>query len=279
MNITLSQDLINDIVNPSHDSIIRLIKIGNEIEKYYSKYLQKNTQYNDESRGLTDVSDRLSQVQNDISQLRLLVGGGTKKGKIAEFNVQMAIQNFFPHAEITNDSMRAACGDLVVIIDGCTIMIEVKNYNKAVPSKEIDKFHKDIENNPKYDAAIIVSCNAGIARIENNFSLVIKNKTVIIYLSRVAANDIMLQCAILLAQTLVKMLNSETDQLIMESKKNLLVGHINKMLGDITQSKREKTTFINNITKEVNSYNSKFNISIEQQKDHLLAMLKLFSVQ
>ena len=120
-------------------------KITHQIESINDNKIQ------DEVRSLRDHIDQFG--KNQSSQ---------HKGVEGELIVQNKLVQIFPDAHIEDVRSVGHKGDFI-FSRPCTdirILIEVKNYrSKNIPTSEIQKFERDLEN---YDAGILISLYSGI---------------------------------------------------------------------------------------------------------------------
>lgn len=150
--ISNNHPLYNDI-NESNLSIEELVILGLKTQKIIET-----------NNGSPDF-----QVLHEIQKIQTLLGVSANKGNISENIIIDNICKYFPNAEITPICYENGRGDISLLIKDITIMIEVKNYKLNVPTKEVDKFHRDLMNN-NYNSAILISCNSGITKCKNKFS-------------------------------------------------------------------------------------------------------------
>lgn len=88
-------------------------------------------------------------------------------GRIGEDYVEAFLQKKF---KIIRTAGISKSGDLTLFIEHNKIMVEVKNYQKAVPSAEVKKFQRDIfTSHPA--GAIFISLQSDITGIDNTFSI------------------------------------------------------------------------------------------------------------
>ena len=79
------------------------------------------------------------------------------KGKIGEDNVKQILSVF----DVKDVSKEGHQGDLIVTNDNRIVLVEVKNYDNPVPSSEVEKFYRDIEEN-NADAGLFISLKSDI---------------------------------------------------------------------------------------------------------------------
>ena len=159
-------------------------EILNMKASYSSEYNKIISYINDlkNDKILTLIREKLEELNNnltkDIKPIKLL-------GDDGENFVESYIRSNLSGSSITRISGKNHVGDLLLEYKGLRIMLEIKNWNSDILKKEIDKFHKDL-NNPieNYDGGILISLNSNIYR-HNSFEYDIIDKKFCYYLSRV----------------------------------------------------------------------------------------------
>ena len=93
-------------------------------------------------------------------------------GLYGEMQFQDIIQQNMPSDyKLVNTAKIGKCGDFIITYESCktnktySIIIDVKNYKNTVPSKEIDKFYRDIKLNYSIHGGILLSLNSKITGI------------------------------------------------------------------------------------------------------------------
>ena len=187
----------------------RLIKDNSHI---YDDDETDSISNDDEPANLTNSN---WEILSEIKKIQLTLGGSANKGKIAEETILQNITKFFPDSEINATGYQSGKGDIVMITNGIKLMVEVKNYNINVPTKEQDKFHRDLLSND-YNAAIMISCNSGIAGHKNQFDYKTIGNKFAVYISN-AGND---AYSILWAVLFIKSSISLINKISRENKEN-----------------------------------------------------------
>jgi len=153
--------------------------------------LQADNQYDthDDSQYLT--------ILNEINKLSVtMTGSSAAKGRASEDTVFNNMCRLFPHAEIEHTGKESGKGDIVVKMNGRTIMVEVKNYSNNVPTHEQYKFINDLVTN-EYDAGVMISINTGIANRSSTFEHSMIGDKFAVYLSNAGSDGESLSWAIL----------------------------------------------------------------------------------
>lgn len=144
--------------------------LSGRIASYLENYIES------ELHTIGEKSEKLTEIYEN---LLCTSSKAATKGALGENLVRKIIEEYFPECETKNVSKNPGMGDLLIILNGYTIMIEIKNYSRNVPTKEQEKFIKDLRNNKCYDAGIFISLNVGIAKRKKLDYELIKNKPAI----------------------------------------------------------------------------------------------------
>ena len=160
-----------------------------------------------------DILDKLNQLLSDsfdkpkdLTQTSVALGNIAEEVVLSHLrNIEKVNQDFY----VYDTSSLTGCGDISVTTQNIKFCIEVKNYTKPVPSKELDKFHNSV-NLPDYNAGIIIQVNdCGYARerlIKSPIDIRIMNGKPVAYLT---ATDNQLLYPII--TVLISMIKSQSD--------------------------------------------------------------------
>ena len=105
-----------------------------------------------------DVLDRVNKALQESLVPLLPVKTTVAIGDIAEqkiMNHLLSISKVNTEFGVIDTSSQTGHGDIAVLYKGRRICVEVKNYAKAVPMKEIDKYHNSLQL-ADYDAGVII---------------------------------------------------------------------------------------------------------------------------
>lgn len=83
-------------------------------------------------------------------------------GKQGEMEFEDMVAKYTRWGQLTNTSKLSHGGDRSCKIKGCDTIFEVKKYSNDVPSKEVDKFLRDMEEHPETPLGIFASLNTHI---------------------------------------------------------------------------------------------------------------------
>ena len=184
----------------TYEGQIEQLKKSNEMLKnMYDSLLTSNK----------DVIERVEMSKNNyINTLETSLSNATSKIKILEERYEKTVSssmkgmsgetNFMElihkHTSWTNvedTSKIPHSGDIRCNIGDVCAMIEVKNYGKDVPTKEVVKFLRDMEENPVIPYGIFVSLATGITGKRTDISMEwINQGQLCVFISRFLDNDV-----------------------------------------------------------------------------------------
>lgn len=93
------------------------------------------------ARAFQRVYDMLSAAMPHVVQTQ---HASSSKGAAAERALDERIADSFPDWTLHDTAQQARCGDRLLVMDAKRIMIEYKDYKNTVPSKEVQKFERDM---------------------------------------------------------------------------------------------------------------------------------------
>ena len=83
-------------------------------------------------------------------------------GKHGELEFEELVENYTRWGPLTNTSKIPHSGDLSGKIKGCSTLFEIKRYTTDVPTKEVDKFLRDMDEHPEVPLGIFISQKSNI---------------------------------------------------------------------------------------------------------------------
>jgi hypothetical protein len=104
----------------------------------------------------------------------------TKKGIISENHIENLLNNIYKTGEIRRTTDESKSGDFVLIRDNISILFEIKNYNRNIPSHEVLKFERDVIE--KNLSGIMMSISTGICNKYNYQIDITKNNNICLYI-------------------------------------------------------------------------------------------------
>lgn len=239
-------------INESNLSIEELIILGLKTQKIIKN---KETEPN-------------YQVLNEIQKIQNVLGISANKGNVSENIIIENICKYFPDAEIISIGHENGKGDIYIKIKEVTIMLEVKNYKLNVPSKEVEKFHRDLMNN-NYDSAILISCNSGINGCNNKFSYELIGNKFAVYISNGGTDGLSITWAILFILSSLKLIRKITDE--NKNDINLITTFVESKLKILQNSIGD----INNINEKIIKMKSDISRAVELSTNSMVKSLTL----
>ncbi len=90
------------------------------------------------------------------------------KGVIGERTVMNILKS--KYNDVTNVSKTSKSGDITLVIDHLSILVEVKNYANPVPTAEVDKFVRDLETT-NVSGGLFISLETSITKITTDITM------------------------------------------------------------------------------------------------------------
>jgi hypothetical protein len=166
------------------------------------------------------------------------------------------------------------CGDLIIMINGFKILIEVKKYTTTVPSTELAKFYRDIEANSSVNAGLMISLTSRIVgtfkSVDRREIFVTGSKTPVTLLclnglSSTVSEELLfcvidllqseLECCNNIGDEIVSAVDKISDQLDAMSGCRIIVSEaqtiINKQLNKVTKEIMKSELIISNCVKSI----------------------------
>lgn len=180
MQLTLNNGLKN--VESTMESIIRNWNIHNSTTNELIAEKISNVCNNKITEAVSSAllnHPKLTAMDSALKHLSDQFKSSQSKGEISQNMFVNLLSRDFPDAEIEDKSKEPHSGDIIFSRkDNRPVMIEIKNYTRAVPKPEIIKFQQDAEN-LKYHA-ILISINSGISK-KKDFSFEITKDNLILF--------------------------------------------------------------------------------------------------
>lgn len=254
----------------------KINELINEIEHYKTNIRNLDAIQNqhieriirDNKTEINEIRDKcetkIEELYKKMTSMQTLSDNSYYKGKVGEQKMLQVLTLLFPKNEIIDTHCDPNRGDFLIVCDSeKKILIDNKDYNSNVPKKEIDKFHKDIENNIDVHSGILISNSSGIAR-KDDFEIDIVNNKPVIYLCNTNKNQEKIKLAADFLKSLMKCNNIDF------SNKEI----IDKIKKLSTEFKRK----INKIKKDIEKFSSSLQntvLDIEDIVKMTLAVYKL----
>ena len=143
------------------DAILRYIP--EDLHEWVSKLSSENIAFILTNFGYAIKSESVSSMYTSTNiNDKLYTTTSTNIGIIGENEVAEILQEKYT---LKNTTKTGKSGDFILLDGNNRILIEVKKYSGTVPSKEIDKFYRDIESNGSINASIFISLTSKIVGI------------------------------------------------------------------------------------------------------------------
>jgi hypothetical protein len=207
------------------------------------------------------------ETSNSLSKLTESLSINKTKGDLGEYKIRQFLENYFPHSTIVDTSKTAGGGDILLVVQGSRIQIEVKNHSettlKANHKKILSEFlekarvEKDLD---KIDAAILAVPSSSDIPLKHNLQCenIVTEKGLhfpVIYITNIIDNPGKISMGV---ATILRVLeiNKEHDRKIanssqMKSKIDILLKELNEQLKNIGESIKIKEKTIKTIQESI----------------------------
>jgi len=191
---TISQNKLDDILNIGYSLITNI---------NYETIVNLNTESQLDDL-VDDLKDDMDNKHNDIinklevhkldtiNKIQLINNNSHKSsqrlGVEGENVVERLLYDNLKNISIESTAQQSHMSDFIVNDDNLKVMLEVKNYSKCVPYKEVEKLKRDMEEN-KIKYGLFISFNQNICKIPGLIHYEEINDGYIIYLSNVTIDS------------------------------------------------------------------------------------------
>ena len=186
------------------------------------------------------------------------------RGEIGENAIQDELEKNFINDKIIRCSSQSHVADIQIIPeDGEEIIIESKNYTGVVPSKEIEKFKKDM-NTTNINYGIFISFHSKITGKKNFEIEQYDDDKFILYLSNIEQNLGLVSLGANLMKRISKIVTTNKDVIhknLLKNKIKSIHKTLKKLPKLISFFKKKKTTLVEeeiNIRKALDNIHSEF---------------------
>ena len=124
--------------------------------------------------GLSEILDKLMTVREN----------STRKGKLAENICIGVLEERYPSTEFRDTAKRPHSGDCRGIFTIGEVMYEFKDYDKAVNTAEIQKFHSDLQTTGIKFGIFVSNCSAIAGKKHTIEWSIVGHDTIAVYVSR-----------------------------------------------------------------------------------------------
>ena len=89
-------------------------------------------------------SETQQKINEDLIKYLDKYNNSSKKGIISENHIENLLNNIYKSAEIIRTTNETKSGDFIMKLNNMSILFEIKNYNRNIPSHEVLKFERDV---------------------------------------------------------------------------------------------------------------------------------------
>jgi len=113
-------------------------------------------------------------------------------GKQGEMKFEDMVEKYTRWGPLVNTSKLNHHGDRMCKIRGCEAMFEVKDYTSDIPSKEVDKFKRDMEEHPDFHLGVFASMNTNISKKSGSYIQMewTSRSQLLIYINRLQSHSL-----------------------------------------------------------------------------------------
>jgi hypothetical protein len=185
-------------------------------------------------------------------------------GKQGEMKFEDMVDKYTQWGPLKNTSKLDHHGDRMCKIRECEVMFEVKEYTNVVPSTEVDKFKRDMEEHPDFHLGVFASMNTNISKKSGSYIQMewTSRSQLLIYINRLQSHSLedifaFLDVCVDIALRMNKMAHerpedSETcilQQEMINRCKDLAEREMKRILDYMNTMNINKSTLIQTITK------------------------------
>jgi hypothetical protein len=219
----LFQNILPDKIKELQHYISEESKKANpDLSQFEEKLSQTQRDIQEGFRHVTEIS---TQNQQCVSDLLGKMNNSSHKGKISENILYSILENMFPSASIEFVGNTKETGDFILERKNKPkILIENKDYSRTVPTEEVTKFIRDIDQ--QKCCGLFIS-NSGIAG-KNNFEVQVHNGDVLVYIQFCNYDSDKISMGIDIIDNFKEMLNNLND----DTEKDMISKEIIKDIHD-----------------------------------------------
>ena len=158
-NITQNDNLemkYNNLIKNIESSLINYISITEDRIQNNITEIKNNDIKNYESQ---------QKINEDLIKYLDKYKNSSLKGGIAENHIENLLNNMYKSAEIKRTTETSKSGDFIMLRQSFSILFEIKNYNINIPTHEVTKFIRDV--NEQNMCGIMISIGSGISNKYN----------------------------------------------------------------------------------------------------------------
>jgi gas vesicle protein len=220
------------------------------------------------------IQNEFCKLKDTIDTFRGQTAVSSSKGQIGELTIEKQIETYFPDCELLRKSKEAHQSDFHLKLYGYTVFIEAKAYQKNVPHKEVEKFFRDISENPDAHAGIMYSLSSGIANKPNFcYEICTDSKKPVIFVpnsgdSSAVTWPILFVCLVLKHYTTHKNVTSVSVDDTLEIVNNQLQW-VKYTINNITQLKELSKKHYTSVQQQHDKFNKDIQTKLEEAENIL----------
>jgi hypothetical protein len=243
---TLIKSFYNDIKQTTNTNNVedKYNKLFDNIEKNLINYITTTElRLNQNITEIKNIANNNYAIQDKMNgELTVFLDkykNSSFKGALAENRIEDIINTLYPHAEINRTAQENKSGDIIMNrTDKTPILFEIKDYNRNIPTEEINKFIRDI--NEHKISGVFISISTGISK-KHNFQIDInETNNIMVYIHNMNYDESKLKCAVDIIDTL-------QSQLLQFNKNDITISR-----KTIEQLNKDYQSFINKRTQTLN---------------------------
>jgi len=142
------------------------------VEATYQRFQSNSEQQHKEAMAALKVSYSESEdkLRKELVKATAATASASFEiGKQGEMKFEDMVEKYTKWGPLQNTSKLNHHGDRACRIRGCEAMFEVKDYTNVVPSTEVDKFKRDMEEHPDFHLGVFASMNTNISKKTGNY--------------------------------------------------------------------------------------------------------------
>lgn len=153
------------------------------LERQYSERLK--TEHEHLAKSWAKLEEERAALQSGTTR------GSSTLGQEGEEWFDTLVTTKTTWGSLTNTSKIAHATDRSGKIGKCPVLFEIKNYSAAVPTKELEKFARDMEENSNYPFGVFISRNTGITGMKQFLRIEwTKKGQLLLYIANMASHGI-----------------------------------------------------------------------------------------
>lgn len=251
---TFSEDIKK--LNNVEEIEIRYNELLTLLEKSIVNYISSSeTRINNNLSEIRTLSVQNTMIQdkmnNELTIYLDKMKNSSFKGQIAENQIELIINNLYPYGEIRRTTKESMTGDFIMTRENAvSILFEIKDYNKNIPTEEINKFIRDVKENNC--CGIFLSISTGICKKRNFEIEILENNNILLYIHNMNYESDKIKIGVDIIDNLYNRLKlNETNDIKISTE---LLNIINKEYSIFIEKRNTTVEYIKETTKRSIQY-------------------------